>query len=388
MKKRIVIIAFFFLLFGVGILVYLGQRDVQLRELYYSGTIEAKHAELAFQVSGRIVDVLIDEGESVERDQILAVLDQSEYEARHEQAKANLERAVKSLQKAEMVLEVNKRTLPDEVAGAEARVKVLQAQLKELEAGYREQDIERARLAFLTSKDIMEEARKNKVRYDKLFQKGIVSEKEWDAVKLRYETALKDFDKAKETLEMLQEGVRGETIQTARARVAEGKALLKQARSNLMTVEVAEKEVETARAQVKAARSAVELAKIHLTYTQLRAPFKGIITTRNMEPGEVVLPGREVMTLSDLSTVELKIFVDETEIGKIKPGQRVEARMDTFPDKVYIGKVSFISPEGEFTPKIIQTHKERVKLVYLVKVSIPNPDLELKSGMPADAWFR
>ena len=388
MKKRIVIIAFFFLLFGVGILVYLGQRDVQLRELYYSGTIEAKHAELAFQVSGRIVDVLIDEGESVERDQILAVLDQSEYEARHEQAKANLERAVKSLQKAEMVLEVNKRTLPDEVAGAEARVKVLQAQLKELEAGYREQDIERARLAFLTSKDIMEEARKNKVRYDKLFQKGIVSEKEWDAVKLRYETALKDFDKAKETLEMLQEGVREETIQTARARVAEGKALLKQARSNLMKVEAAEKEVETARAQVKAARSAVELAKIHLTYTQLRAPFKGIITTRNMEPGEVVLPGREVMTLSDLSTVELKIFVDETEIGKIKPGQRVEARVDTFPDKVYIGKVSFISPEGEFTPKIIQTHKERVKLVYLVKVSIPNPDLELKSGMPADAWFR
>ena len=388
MKKRIVIIAFFFLLFGVGILVYLGQRDVQLRELYYSGTIEAKHAELAFQVSGRIVDVLVDEGEFVEKDRILAALDQSEYEARHEQAKANLERAVKSLQRAEMVLEVNKKTLPDEVARAEAGVKVLQAELKELEAGYREQDIERARLAFLTSKDIMEESRKNKARYEKLFQKGTVSEKEWDAVKLRYETALKDFEKARETLAMLEEGVRKETIQTARARVAEGKALLKQAKSNLMKIDTAEKEVETASAQVKAARSAVELARIHLTYTQLHAPFKGIITTRNVEPGEVVLPGREVMTLSDLSTVELKIFVDETEIGKIKPGQRVEVRVDTFPDKVYIGKVSFISPEGEFTPKIIQTHKERVKLVYLVKVSIPNQDLELKSGMPADAWFR
>ncbi len=388
MKKRIVIIAFFFLLLGVGILVYLGQRDVQLRELYYSGTIEATHAELAFQVSGRIVDVLVDEGEFVERDQILAVLDQSEYEARHEQAKANLERAVKNLQRAEMVLEVNKKTLPDEVARAEAGVKVLLAQLKELEAGYREQDIERARLAFLTSKDIMEESRKNKVRYERLFQRGTVSEKEWDSVKLRYETAVKDFEKARETLAMLEEGVRKETIEAARARVAEGKAVLEQAKSNLMKIDAAEKEVETANAQVKAARSAVELAKIQLTYTQLRAPFKGIITTRNMEPGEVVLPGREVMTLSDLSTVELKIFVDETEIGKIKPGQRVEVRVDTFPDKVYIGKVSFISPEGEFTPKIIQTHKERVKLVYLVKVSIPNQDLELKSGMPADAWFR
>ncbi|MEK6654645.1 MAG: efflux RND transporter periplasmic adaptor subunit, partial [Thermodesulfobacteriota bacterium] len=75
-------------------------------------------------------------------------------------------------------------------------------------------------------------------------------------------------------------------------------------------------------------------------------------------------------------------------IGKVKPGQEVEVRIDTFPDKTFAGRVTFISPEGEFTPKIIQTRKERVKLVYLVKVSIPNPQHELKSGMPADAWLR
>ena len=107
-----------------------------------------------------------------------------------------------------------------------------------------------------------------------------------------------------------------------------------------------------------------------------------------MELGEVVLAGREVFSLADLTKVELKIFVDETEIGKVKPGQKVEVRTDTFPDKRYNGNVSFISPEGEFTPKMIQTHKERVKLVYLVKVAIPNPHLELKPGMPADAWLR
>jgi HlyD family secretion protein len=388
LKKRIVVIAFFLLLLGVGTLVYLGQRNVQQRELYYSGTIEAKHAALAFQVSGRIRDVLVDEGQLVEKDQTLAVLEQSEYQARHEQAKAHLESSIKSLQRLEMVLEINKRTLPDEVTRAEAGVKVILSQLQELEAGYRVQDIERARLVFLTSKDIMEEAGKNKLRYDKLFQKGIVSEKEWDTIKLKYETASKEFKQAKEALEMLQEGVREETIQTARARLAEGKAIVKQARSNLKKIDAAEKEVETAKAQVQGARSAVDLAKIYLNYTLLEAPFKGIITTRSIEPGEVVLPGREVMTLSDLSTVELKIFVGETEIGRVKPGQGVDVRVDSFPDKVYGGKISFISPEGEFTPKIIQTHQERVKLVYLVKVSIPNPDLELKSGMPADAWLR
>ena len=95
--------------------------------------------------------------------------------------------------------------------------------------------------------------------------------------------------------------------------------------------------------------------------------------------------GREVITISDLSRVDLKIFVDETEIGKVKPNQKVEVKVDTFPDKSYTGYVSFISPEGEFTPKIIQTKKERVKMVYLVKVSIVNPNFDLKAGMPADA---
>jgi HlyD family secretion protein len=116
--------------------------------------------------------------------------------------------------------------------------------------------------------------------------------------------------------------------------------------------------------------------------------MNGIITSRNIEPGETVTPGREVITISDLSRVDLKIFVDETEIGKIRPNQPVDVKVDTFPGKIYRGYVSFISPEGEFTPKIIQTKKERVKLVYLVKVSINNTAYELKSGMPADAWLR
>jgi len=388
MKKRIVIIVFFVLLLGVGILVYLGQRNVQHRELYYSGTIEARRAELSFQVSGRVVEILADEGQFVEVNQILAILDQSEYHARLGQAKANLESTVKNSQRAETALEIYRETLPDEVARAEAGVKVILSQLKELEAGSREQEIERARLAYLTAKNIKEEAKKDMERYEKLFQKKLVSEKQWDGVKLKYETTVKEFEVAKETLGLFREGIRKETIETARARVAEGKAIVKQAKSNLKRIDAAEREVETAAAQVKAGRSVVELAETQLKYTQLKAPFAGIITSRSVELGEVVLPGREVFSVSDLSSVELKIFVNETEIGKVKPGQRAEVKIDTFPNKVYVGKVSFISPEGEFTPKMIQTHKERVKLVYLVKVSIQNPRLELKSGMPADAWLQ
>jgi HlyD family secretion protein len=130
------------------------------------------------------------------------------------------------------------------------------------------------------------------------------------------------------------------------------------------------------------------MVRIQLGYTKLIAPYDGIITSRNVEPGEVVSPGREVLTMSDLSRVDLKIFVDETEIAKVRPGQKVEVKVDTFKDKVFSGLVSYISPDAEFTPKIIQTKKERVKLVYLVKVSLPNPAFELKTGMPADAYLK
>ena len=388
LKKRIIVVIFFALLLGVGLLVFLGQKSAQRRELHYSGTIETTTADLAFLVSGQVVKVLVDEGEAVEKDQLLAVLDQSEFQARYEQAKANLEAAIKSQGRLEVALEVAQKTLPDEVGRAVAGVEALKAQLSEMEAGYRPQDIEQARLTYLSAKVTMEEAQRDKERHDRLFREKIISEKERDVATLRYETTFKEYERAKEKFDLLKEGYRKETIQSARAKLAEGEAVLKQARSNLKKIEAARRDVEVATAQVEGARAALYLAETQLKYTELQASFKGIITSRNVEPGEVVVPGRDVLSLSDLSSVDLKIFVSETQIGKVKPGQEVEVRVDTFPDKAYHGRVSFISPEGEFTPKIIQTHKERVKLVYLVKVSVPNPDLELKSGMPADAWLR
>ncbi|MFC1819502.1 HlyD family secretion protein [Thermodesulfobacteriota bacterium] len=388
MKKRIIIIVFLALLIGVSSLVYFGQRKNELKEKYYSGTIEAKQANLSFQINGRVTDVFIDEGQSVEKDQPLANLDPSEFLAHREQAQANLEASKRNLQQLELAVGIYKKTLPVEVERAKAGVNALRAKLDEMEAGYRVQDIERARLALLASEATLAVAQKDKERYARLFRETIVSEKEHDIVDLRYETMLKEYERAKESFDQLNEGFREEIIKTARAKLAEGEAILKQAKANLKKIEMNDKEVEAARARVQAAEAALSLAETRLGFTTLKASFKGIIAGRNVEPGEVVSPGREIFSLTDLSSVDLKTFVDETEIGKVRHGQKVEVKVDTFPDKVFEGKVSFISSESEFTPKVIQTHKERVKLVYMVKVSIPNPDLHLKSGMPADAWLR
>ena len=388
MKKRLVLVIILLLLVGVGLLVYLGQRRELNRELYYSGTIEATQADLAFQVTGRVKKVLLDEGQSAEKDEVLAELEQEEFLAQKGQAQANLDRSIQTLKQLEALLEVYKETLPAEVLRAEAAVKVLESSLEEMESGYRSQEVERARLTFEAAKATMEEAHKDRERFDRLYEEETVSEKERDQVALVFENRSREYQRARESLDLLKEGFRRESIESARARLSEGRAVLKQARSNLKKIEALKREIEAARALVRAYMSGLRLADIKLEHTFLKAPFKGLISSRNVEPGEVVSPTREVISLSNLSFVDLKVFVDETEIGRVRPGQRVEVRTDTFPDKVYAGSVSFISSEAEFTPKIIQTRKERVKLVYLVKISIPNPDLDLKAGMPADAWFR
>jgi HlyD family secretion protein len=387
LKKRIVVI-FILLLIGVGLLVYYGQRKARQGELYYSGTIEATQSHLAFQTGGRVLNVHVKEGQAVTNGQLLAELDPAELHSRLEQAKANLEKSLKTREQAEAMLKVTEKTLPAEEARADAGVRALASQLDELKAGSRVQEVARAKQAMESAASVMEDAKRNAERYEALFRKGTVSEKERDAVRLRYETALREYERSRETYDLVQEGSRVETIRTAEARLDEGKALLKQAKSNLGRIETTRKEAEAARALVAAARAALDQTAIQLGYARLTAPRTGVITTRSVEPGEVVTPGREVLTLSELATVDLKIFVDETHIGRVKPGQKAEVRIDTFPERTFAGTVTFISPEGEFTPKIIQTQKERVKLVYLVKVSIPNPASELKSGMPADAWLR
>lgn len=336
MKKKAIVLVFLILFLTVAFSVYMAKQRNSKDELYFSGTVEATDAQLAFQAKGIVKTVFSSEGQAVKAGDLLAKIDDSEYEAVLSQADANLETAGKNLARVEATLDMLKETLPA--------------------------DVEKSRAGVDSAAAVFEEAKRNLERYEALFRKKVVSQKERDAVRLNYDTA--------------------------QARLVEAKAVLRQAESGLMRLNTTEEERKVAEAQVRALDAARTLANIQKGYTNLTAPFDGIVTSRNVEPGEVVTPGREVLTLTDLSRVDLKIYVGETDIGKVHPGRPVDVRIDTFPDRVYRGTVSYISPEGEFTPKIIQTHKERVKLVYLVKISIPNERLELKTGMPADAYLR
>ncbi len=146
-------------------------------------------------------------------------------------------------------------------------------------------------------------------------------------------------------------------------------------------------EQEVVEAQVVQAEAALRLAETQLSYTRVHAPISGTVIRRDVEPGETVLPGSALMTLADLSTMEVKVYVPGPMLGKIRLGQRVDVVTDSYPDRRFRGAVATIADEAEFTPKNVQTRDERVRLVYQVKLRVPNPDRVLKTGMPVDAWF-
>lgn len=386
--KKTLLIIFAILFLSVSLMVFIGKIMNGDDELLFSGTIEAREADISFQATGRVSDIYVDEGARVEKGQDIMSLDPAEFEARREQAKASLAASVKEMEQLKVELEVARSVLPSDVKRAEAGAEALKANLKELETGYRPQDVEKGRLAMLSAETAMQIALRDSKRAEALFKDKIISEKELDNALLLYDSRLRVYEQAKESYAQLIEGYRKENVQAARARVNEGEAQLGQANKNLEKINALEKQVEAAEARVKASEASLKLAEIQLSYAMLKAPFSGVITGRNVETGELVSVGREVFSMADLSSVDLKIYVDEESIGRVKHGQEVDVKVDTFPDKIYEGRVAFISPDAEFTPKIIQTHKERVKLVYLVKVHIPNPEWELKTGMPADAWIR
>jgi HlyD family secretion protein len=150
-------------------------------------------------------------------------------------------------------------------------------------------------------------------------------------------------------------------------------------------VQVATTNVDLSKANQAAVAAKLGLDEVTLGYTVLRAPFAGVISVRQAELGQLAGPGVAIFTLDDLDHVWLRAYVNEPDIGKVRLGGTADVTTDTYPGKVYHGRISFISPDAEFTPKTVETHAERVTLVYRIRIDIENTSHELLPGMPADA---
>ncbi len=294
-------------------------------ELKLSGNIEAHESLLSFKVTGRIVKLPVDEGITLNTNDLVAQLDNDDYR--------------------------------QQVQVDEAMTHVRQRQLVLGLAGTRVQEIEAARQSMIDAQADLEQKKKDFNRYQALYQKDEIPGQTRDQAATAVTMAEATLERSKQIYNELVEGTRKEELDVDRSNV-------RQARQNL------------------------EMSQIRLSYTVLRAPFNGVVLVRQAELGEVVSPGTPVVTLADLDHIWLRVYLPETDLGKVHWGQEVDVRTDTYPGKVYRGRISVISSEAEFTPKSVQTEKERVTLVYRIKVDVENPNHELKPGMPADAYIK
>jgi len=261
------------------------------------------------------------------------------------------------IKKGDTVLIIDHENLDYQLQQAEAGVDIAEAQLKLLKSGARQEDIKQTEEMLKQAEINFEQAKKDKERMANLFESKSITKKQLEDATARYEVSLAQLNSAKENYKKITNLARPEEIAQAEANFKKQKATL-------------------------------ELLQKNIKDSYVISPRNGYIVKEFVEEGETVSMFASLFKVSDLSVAELVIYVSEKELGKVKLNQKAEIHIDTFKDKKYEGHVSYISPEAEFTPKNIQTEDERTKLVYAVKLRIPNQNMELKPGMPADAVIK
>ena len=179
----------------------------------------------------------------------------------------------------------------------------------------------------------------------------------------------------------------GEALKSAQARYKIAKDDFARSQQLYRDKMISPQQYDASSSALEVASAMMQIAQIQYNNAVIRAPISGVILVKAIEVGELALVGTPIVTMADLSTVKLKVYLAEDKVGKVKLGEEVLVTADSFPGEKFKGRVIYIADQGEFTPKSIQTKEERTTQVFGIKIEIPNPDLKLKAGMPADAEF-
>jgi HlyD family secretion protein len=339
-----------------------------------SGRIEGDPASVAAKLSGRILEVRVREGDTVNAGDVIAVLDDEQIHAREEQAQAAVADAEaraegaraqiavlqEQLRQSELLTEQARTDAQGRVRQAESEVAAAEAELARQEAAYQLAAFDREAYTRLASTGAVAERKGKEAISTAEQQRAAVA-----AAHRRVESA------------------RGALL-VAKASLANPGIRASQAGANRKQIAQQEKEVASANAKIEQARAQLAEAQANRRDLNIIAPFSGTIATRTAEPGEVVAAGTAIVTLLDLSKIYLRGFVPEGEIGKVKLDQPARVYLDSNPDQPLEAFVSRIDPEATFTPENTYFRDERVKQVVGVKLQLKSAAGYAKPGMPAD----
>lgn len=283
------------------------------------GNVDVRQVDLSFRVDGRIAAVLVEEGENVAAGTPLARLD------------------------ADLLTQARD--------AAAAQLHAAQARLDMLTSGYRPEEVAQAAAELTGATAALTSANAELRRITELRKTNAVSPKDMDNARSAQEQARARMKAAAEQSAMLTRGYRNEDIRAQRA-------------------------------TTEAAAAQLQRAEIQLADATLTAPSAGVVLTRTREAGAIVQAGQTVYTLSLTDPVWLRVYVEEPDLGRVKPGMPVQVSVDCAPDKTYAGTVGFISPAAEFAPKSVETRDVRASLVYRVRVRAEDPENVMRQGMP------
>lgn len=302
-----------------------GCGDASSDRIEASGTLEATEVRVSAKVPGQIQRIFIREGVDVQAGDTLMVLDQT--------------------------------TLALQWRHARGGIDLAEAQYKLLLNGARPEDLQLAEEALKSAESSFKSANDDYARMKELYTAQSVSRKQFDDAESRFTIAQAQVNSAKQQVQKMQRFARAEDLAAAKARLEQ-------------------------------AQASAGILRKQLDDATILAPVAGTVTHRPVEEGELVGVGTTVATIARLETLNLVIYVNEVNLGRVQVGGGADIVIDADPDRTFPGRVVYISPLAEFTPKNVQTKEDRTKLVFGVKIEVENGERILKSGMPADAWIR
>ncbi len=359
MRLKPVIVALLVITAVVAIAVSFGGWFHQDTGLQGSGTVEARNIRVGSEVGGRIDKVLVREGDIVSAGQVLITFDEKELLASLAQSRANAEKAKRGFRREDI---------------EEARAAALQAKADyELKKnGYRREDIAAAEADLDRAAADEVRTRLDFQRYDALAQKSEVSKQQRDTAEANWKMAAAQKDNAEHKLDELQHGYRPEEIASAQAHYLQTQATLdKYVRGNRPE-------------DIDAAKAAMAYDEARFRERQVLAPGNASVEVLDVRPGDLIAPNTPVATLLERDEIYVRIYIPETEIYRVRVGQKAQITVDSVGKQVFDGAVEQINQQAEFLPRNVQTREERVHQVFGVKIRIADSSHRVLPGMAAD----
>ena len=360
-KKYGIYVLVFFLLIGAVFLIYTKLTPLKLPSnlVAASGNVDGDLIALNTKYAGRIDQIFVQDGQSIKKDDNVAILQSDEDEAQLRSLSDGIASAKASLEALIQNSAITKESVPLEIAKAHNALSIAIAKKKDLED------------SLGTQKEQMEQDERDLARNSSLFDKSLISQQSYEYVKLKSQSSKNSYSSQSQRISQAQKN-----IDIARSNLALSESQSKK-------IPALEANVEAAKRNIASLQASKDRAQIMIDDMTLKSPVDGFVIEKIANQGEVLNSGMVVATLIDPKSLYLKIFVDTMQNGKIKVGDKAVIFMDTYPDKPIEAVVARVAQDAEFTPKEVSVQSDRIQRVYAVHLKPLHVNPLLKLGIPA-----